>query len=33
MIKINNVIALDFFSASPDFGQNQTYHVWHFIKT
>ena len=32
MIKINDVIALDFFSASPDFDKNQTYHVWHFIK-
>ena len=25
MIKINDVIALDFFSASPDFDENQTY--------
>ena len=32
MIKINDVIALDFFSASPDFEENQTYPVWHFIK-
>ena len=32
MIKINDVIALDFFSASPDFDENQTYPVWHFIK-
>ena len=32
MIKLNDVIALDFFNASPDFDENQTYHVWHFIK-
>ena len=32
MIKINDVIALDFFSAIPDFDENQTYPVWHFIK-
>ena len=32
MIKINDVIALDFFSASPDFDENQTYSIWHFIK-
>ena len=32
MIKLNDVIALDFFSASPDFDENQTYHVWHFTK-
>ena len=32
MIKINDVIALDFFSASPYFDENQTYPVWHFIK-
>ena len=32
MIKMNNVIALDFFNASPDFDENQTYPVWYFIK-
>ena len=32
MIKLNDVIALDFFSTSPDFDENQTYHVWNFIK-
>ena len=32
MIKIDDIIALDFFSASPDFDANQTYPVWHFIK-
>ena len=31
-IKINDVIALDFFNASLDFDENQTYPVWHFIK-
>ena len=32
MIKIHDIIALDFFSASLDFDANQTYPVWHFIK-
>ena len=32
MIKIDDTIALDFFSASPDLDSNQTYLVWHFIK-
>ena len=32
MIKMNDVIALHFFSASPDFDENQTYSVWNFIK-
>ena len=32
MIKIDDTIALDFFSASPDFDSSQTYPVWHFIK-
>ena len=32
MIKINDVIVLDFFSASPYFDENQTNPVWHFIK-
>ena len=32
MIKLNDVIALDFFNASPDFDENQTYSVSHFIK-
>ena len=32
MIKMNDVIALDFFSSSPNFDENQTYSVWHFIK-
>ena len=32
MINLNDVIALDFFSASPNFDENQTYHVRHFIK-
>ena len=32
MIKIDDTIALDFFSASPDLDSNQTYPVWHFIK-
>ena len=32
MIKLNDVAALDFFNESPDFDENQTYHVWHFIK-
>ena len=27
MIKIDDIIALDLFSASPDFDANQTYHV------
>ena len=29
---MNDVIALDFFSASPNFDENQTYPVWYFIK-
>ena len=33
MIKIDDIIALDFFNASPDFDANQTYPIWHFIKT
>ena len=32
MIKMNDVIAIDFFNASPDFDENQTYPVWYFIK-
>ena len=32
MIKIDDIIGLDFFNASPDFYANQTYPVWHFIK-
>ena len=32
MIKMNDVIALDFFSASLGFDENQTYPVWNFIK-
>ena len=32
MIKINDTLALDFFSASPDFDESQNYLVWHFIK-
>ena len=32
MIKLNDVVALDFLNASPDFDENRTYHVWHFIK-
>ena len=32
MIKINDTLALDFFSASPDFDESQYYPVWHFIK-
>ena len=31
MIKINDVIALDFFSATY-FDENQTYPIFHFIK-
>ena len=30
MIKINDTLALDFFSASPDFDESQNYLVWHF---
>ena len=30
-IKIDDTLALDFFSASLDFDTNQTYLVWHFI--
>ena len=32
IIKIDDTIALDFFSASPDFYSNQTYPIWNFIK-
>ena len=32
MIKINDTLALDFFSASPNFDESQNYPVWHFIK-
>ena len=32
MINIDDTIALDFFSASPDFNSSQTYPVCHFIK-
>ena len=32
MIKIDDTIALDFFSANPDFDSNQTYPVWHLSK-
>ena len=32
LIKIDDTLALDFFSASPDFDDNQTYPVWHFIR-
>ena len=32
MIKINDTLALDFFSASPDFNESQNYPIWHFIK-
>ena len=32
MIKINDTLALDFFSVSPDFDESQNYLVWHFIK-
>ena len=32
MIKTNDTLALDFFSASPDFDESQNYPVWHFIK-
>ena len=32
LISINNTLALDFFSASPDFENNQRFPVWHFIR-
>ena len=32
LISINDTIALDFFSASPDFEYNQRFPVWHFIR-
>ena len=32
MIKINDTLELDFFSASPDFDESQNCPVWHFIK-
>ena len=32
MINLNDVIELDFFSASPDFDENQTYYVWNLSK-
>ena len=32
MIKIDDTIALDFYSASLDFDSSQIYPVWHFIK-
>ena len=32
IIKIDDTLALDFFSASPDFDENQTYPVWHLIQ-
>ena len=32
MIKIDDIIELDFFSDSPNLDANQTYPVWHFIK-
>ena len=32
MIKMNDVIALDCFSASSDFDENQAYPTWNFIK-
>ena len=32
MIKIDDIIALDFFKDSPYFDANQNYLVWHFIK-
>ena len=32
LISINDTLALDFFSASPDFENNQRFPVWHFIR-
>ena len=32
LIKIDDTLALEFFSASSDFDTNQTYPVWHFIR-
>ena len=32
LISINDTIALDFFSASPDFENNQRFPIWHFIR-
>ena len=32
MININDTLALDFLSASPDFDESQNCPVWHFIK-
>ena len=32
LIKIDDTLALDFFNASPDFDDNKTFPVWHFIR-
>ena len=32
LMKIDNTLALDFFSVSLDFDENQTYPVWHLIR-
>ena len=32
LIKFNDVLALDFYSASPDFENEQRFLVWHFIR-
>ena len=32
LIKIDETLALNFFSASPDFDESQTYPVWHLIQ-
>ena len=32
LITINDTLALDFFNASPDFDDNKTFPVWHFIR-
>ena len=32
MIKLNDVIGLDFFNASPNFDENQTHRVWPLMK-
>ena len=32
LIKIDDTLALDFFSASPDFENEQRFPVWHFIR-
>ena len=32
LIKIDDTLALDFFSASPDFDNEQKFPVWHFIR-